>query len=63
MTSRTREQKLARQIQAATGKPYTACLREAKAIIKEDPCFVFTAPSTTPSAASTARPPGGRSAA
>lgn len=33
MTKRTYAQKLARQIQAATGKPYTACLREAKAKI------------------------------
>lgn len=31
MTRRTHEQKLAREIQAATGKPYTACLREARA--------------------------------
>lgn len=32
MTNKTRSpaQKLARQIQAETGKPYTACLREAQ---------------------------------
>lgn len=30
MTKRTPAQKLARQIQAETGKPYTACLAEAK---------------------------------
>jgi hypothetical protein len=31
MPRRTPEQKLARQIQAATGKPYTVCLAEARA--------------------------------
>lgn len=30
MTKFTPAQKLARQIQAETGKPYTACLAEAK---------------------------------
>jgi hypothetical protein len=30
MTKRSPAQKLARQIQAETGKPYTACLAEAK---------------------------------
>ncbi|MGW1961790.1 hypothetical protein ACWCPD_16115 [Streptomyces sp. NPDC001935] len=30
MTTRTPAQKLARQIQAETGRPYTACLAEAK---------------------------------
>lgn len=33
MPKRTYAQKLARQIQDATGKPYTACLAEAKARI------------------------------
>jgi hypothetical protein len=31
VTRRTPAQKLARKIQAETGKPYTACLAEAKA--------------------------------
>lgn len=56
MTRRTPAQKLARQIQAATGDPYTACLREAKQILsseslperepnenKEDACSASTA--------------------
>jgi hypothetical protein len=30
MTKRTPAQKLARKLQAETGKPYTACLAEAK---------------------------------
>lgn len=38
MTKRTRtpEQKLARQIQAVTGKPYTACLAEARAQLAKE---------------------------
>jgi hypothetical protein len=31
MPARTPEQKLAREIQAATGRKYTDCLREARA--------------------------------
>lgn len=59
MTRRTPVQKLARQIQAATGKPYTACLTEAKVQIcteqfpgpgpnnsEEDACSASTAPPT-----------------
>lgn len=39
MTRKTRSpaQKLARQIQDETGKPYTACLAEAKMRIAEQP--------------------------
>lgn len=33
MPRRTPAQKLARTIQAATGKPYTVCLAEAKAML------------------------------
>ena len=33
MPKRTPEQKLAREIQAATGKPYMVCLTEARARI------------------------------
>ncbi len=33
---RTPEQKLARQIQAATGKPYTACLAEARTQLSKE---------------------------
>jgi hypothetical protein len=33
MSTKTPAQKLARKIQAATGKPYTACLAEAKAML------------------------------
>lgn len=35
MTRRTPAQKLARKLQAETGKPYTACLAEAKTSIAE----------------------------
>lgn len=36
MPKRTPEQKLARQIQAATGKPYMVCLTEARAQLAKE---------------------------
>lgn len=35
MTRRTPEQKLARKLQAESGRPYTACLVEAKKLLAE----------------------------
>jgi hypothetical protein len=37
MTKRTPAQKLARQLQRETGKPYTACLAEAKKRLDIEP--------------------------